>query len=266
MAEEKEPVENSPSSDGPSSDQEMSVWEHLEELRWTVVRAVIGIVVGMIICAVFFDQIINVVITLPTSQTNPPMKLMNTEVYGQLSVWMQIVLWGGVVISFPYTIVQIWKFISPGLKDKEKKYVRQISFFTVFSFLCGMAFAYWVMLPMVLDFAMGFVIGTVQNIIEVHKYLSVFLEIILLSGIVFELPLVAYFLGRIGFLTPIFMRKYRRHAIVALLAIAAVLSPGGNPLLQLILFAPLWALFEISILTTALASRQRRRAEALAMS
>ncbi|MDP4199879.1 MAG: twin-arginine translocase subunit TatC [Bacteroidota bacterium] len=243
----------------PKADQEMSLWEHLEDLRWTVVRAVIGIIVGMILCGIFFDQITAWVITDPTSSTTPPMKLMNTEVYGQLSVWMQIVMWGGIIVSFPYTLIQIWKFIAPGLHEKEKANVAKITFFTILSFLCGMAFAYYVMLPMVLSFAMGFVIGTVTNMIEVHKYLSVFLEIILLSGIVFELPLIAYFLGRMGILTATFMRHYRRHAIVMLLAIAAVLSPGGNPLLQLILFGPLWALFEISILGTALAVRQRRK-------
>ena len=254
----------------PAADEEMSLWGHLEDLRWTVVRAVIGIVVGMIICGVFFDQITDYVILAPTAATKPPMKLMNTEVYGQLSVWMQIVMWGGVVLSFPYTLVQIWKFVAPGLHQKEKHYVRQITIFTVLSFVAGMAFAYYVMLPMVLDFAMGFVIGTgtstVSNMIEIHKYLSVFLEIVLLSGIVFELPLVAYFLGRMGILTPAFLRHYRRHAIVILLAVAAFLSPGGNPILQLILFGPLWALFEISIATTALASRQRRKAEAAIMS
>lgn len=244
----------------------MSLWDHLEDLRWTVVRAVIGIIVGMIICGIFFDQITAWVITDPTSSTKPPMKLMNTEVYGQLSVWMQIVMWGGIILSFPYTLVQIWKFVAPGLHEKEKRNVGKITFFTIFSFVCGLAFAYWVMLPMVLSFAMGFVIGTVTNMIEIHKYLSVFLEIVLLSGIVFELPLVAYFLGRMGILTPKLMRHYRRHAIVGLLAVAAFLSPGGNPLLQLILFGPLWALFELSILGTVLAARQRRKAEAVAMS
>ncbi len=249
-----------------TGEKEMSVWEHLEELRWVVVRAIIGIVVGMLLCAIFFNEIANYIILYPTTHTNPPMKLLNTEVYGQLSVWMEIVLWGGVIVSFPYTLAQIWKFIAPGLKAKEIKYVRQITFFTVFSFFCGMAFAYWVMLPMVLNFSMGFVIGDVQNMISIEKYLSVFLEIILLSGIVFELPLVAYFLGRMGILTPSFLRHYRRHAIVVLLVIAAFLSPGGNPLLQIVLFVPLWALFEISVATTALAARQRRKAEELAMS
>ena len=249
-----------------ATDEEMSLWEHLEDLRWTVVRAVIGIVVGMIVCGVFFDQIADFVVTQPALHTKPPMKLLNTEVYGQLSVWMQIVLWGGVIVSFPYTLIQLWKFIAPGLKNKEKHYVRQITIFTILSFLCGMAFAYWVMLPMVLDFSMGFVIGKVENMIAIDKYLSVFLEIVLLSGIVFELPLVAYFLGRMGFLTPAFMRHYRRHSIVGLLAVAAILSPGGNPILQLVLFAPLWALYELSVLATALAQRQRKKAELLAMS
>jgi len=96
---------------------------------------------------------------------------------------------------------------------------------------------------------------------DVHKYLSVFLMTIIISGIVFELPLIAYFLGRLGILTPPFMRHYRRHTIVVLLFLAAILSPGGNPLLQLILFFPLWALFELSVFSCALATRQRRRKE-----
>ena len=142
-------------TDSNHHDKEMSLWEHLEDLRWTVVRAVIGILVGMILCGIFFDQISNYVLFAPAKK----LKLINTEVYGQLSVWMQIVMWGGVILSFPNTLVQLWKFIAPGLHEKERKYVRQISFWTVFSFLCGMAFAYFVMLPMVLDFATGFVIG-----------------------------------------------------------------------------------------------------------
>jgi sec-independent protein translocase protein TatC len=96
---------------------------------------------------------------------------------------------------------------------------------------------------------------------DVHKYLSVFLMTIIISGIVFELPLVSYFLGRLGILTPPFMRHYRRHTIVVLLFLAAILSPGGNPLLQLILFIPLWALFELSIFASMLAQRHRRQKE-----
>jgi sec-independent protein translocase protein TatC len=193
------------------------------------------------------------------------MTITNTKVYGQLSVYMQVILWGGVILSFPNTLLQVWKFVEPGLKQKEKKYIGQITFFTIFSFLAGMAFAYFVMLPMVLDFAFGDILPGVKNLIEIQDYLSIFLEIVIISGLVFELPLIAYFLGRMGIITPPLLRHYRRHAIIGLLAIAAILSPGGNPVLQLVLFVPLWTLFELSILATSLAARRRKAAELAAL-
>ena len=238
-------------------DKEMSIWGHLEELRWIVLRSVIGIVLGIIICLIFSDFIVQEIILAPALKTNPPLRLSTTEVFGELSFYMQVAIWGGVILSFPYTITQLWKFIEPALFDKEKKYVRQISFFTVFSFLCGMAFAYFVMLPMMLTFAAEFGSETIMNIPDVNKYLSIFLMIVIISGLIFELPLIAFFLGRLGILTPAFLRHYRRHTLVALLIVAAILSPGGNPVLQVILFVPLWALYEISIMTSALATRKR---------
>jgi sec-independent protein translocase protein TatC len=242
-------------------DPEMSVWDHLEELRWVVVRAVIGIAVGMVICAIFGDWILEDVILEPARKYAPKFQFITTEIYGQLELYMQIIIWGGVILSFPYTIIQIWKFIEPGLYSHEKKYVKTITFYTVFSFIVGMVFAYYVMLPMTLQFAADFGTQLIKIMPDVHKYLSVFLMTIIISGIVFELPLVSYFLGRLGILTPPFMRHYRRHTIVVLLFLAAILSPGGNPLLQLILFIPLWALFELSIFASMLAQRHRRQKE-----
>jgi len=240
-------------------DAEMSVWEHLEELRWIVVRAVIGIVVGMILCAIFSDWILEVVILAPALKYAPKFQFITTEIYGQLDLYMQIIIWGGIILSTPYTIIQIWKFVEPGLFDKEKKYVKTITFFTVFSFLVGMVFSYYVLLPMTLEFASDFGSSFIKVMPDIHKYLSIFLMTIILSGIVFELPLVAYFLGRLGILTPPFMRHYRRHTLVVLLFIAAILSPGGNPMLQLILFIPLWSLFELSVFATMIAQRHRRK-------
>lgn len=242
-------------------DPEMSVWDHLEELRWVVMRAAIGIVVAMILCAIFSDWILEEVILSPARKYAPAFQFITTEIYGQLDLYMQIIIWGGVIVSFPYSIVQIWKFVEPGLYSHEKKYVKTITFYTVFSFLVGMVFAYFVMLPMTLDFAADFGSKYIKIMPDVHKYLSVFLMTIVISGIVFELPLVSYFLGRLGILTPPFMRHYRRHTIVVLLFLAAILSPGGNPMLQLILFLPLWALFELSIFASMLAQRHRRKKE-----
>lgn len=243
------------------SDVEMSIWDHLEELRHSVIRAVLGVVAGMILCAVFTDWILNDVILAPALAVKPPFKFMNPEIYGQLELYMQVIIWGGVIVSFPYTLIQIWKFIQPGLHQHEKKYVRTITVYTVLSFLIGMVFAYWVMLPMTLDFASSFGSEFILNLPDVHKYLSVFLMTVIISGLVFELPLISYFLGVLGILTPPFMRHYRRHTLVVLLFISAILSPGGNPLLQLILFAPLWGLFELSIFATFLAAKQRKRKE-----
>jgi sec-independent protein translocase protein TatC len=245
----------------PRGTAEMSVWDHLEELRWVVVRAVIGIIVGIIICAIFGDFILKEIVLAPAQRTTPPMKLINTEVFGQLSLYMMVAIWGGVILSFPYTLISIWQFISPGLHQHEKKYVAQLSFFTVFLFLLGMSFAYFVMLPMSLDFAVEFGTLDIANLVDISKYLSLFLQVIILSGLVFELPAVSYFLSKMGILTPAFMRHYRRHTIVFLLLLAAILSPGGNPLLQLILFVPLWALFEASIVSSMMVERKRRKAE-----
>lgn len=244
-----------------TNDAEMSVWEHLEELRWVVVRAVIGILVGIIICAVFGDFILNQIILTPAQRTTPPMRLINTEVFGQLSLYMQIAIWGGVILSFPYTLIQIWKFVAPGLHEQERKYAGKISFFTILFFLMGMTFAYWLMLPLSLDFAVEFGSLDIQNLVDINKYLSLFLQVVILSGLIFELPIVSYFLSKLGILTPAFMRHYRRHTIVVLLLVSAVLSPGGNPMLQLILFVPLWGLFELSIGSSALVERQRRKRE-----
>lgn len=245
----------------PRGTAEMSVWDHLEELRWVVVRAVIGIIVGIIICAMFGDFILKEIVLAPAQRTSPPMKLINTEVFGQLSLYMMVAIWGGVILSFPYTLISIWQFIAPGLHKHEKKYVAQLSFFTTLLFVLGMSFAYFVMLPMSLDFAVEFGTLDIANLVDIGKYLSLFLQVIILSGLIFELPAVSYFLSKMGILTPAFMRHYRRHTIVVLLLLSAILSPGGNPLLQLVLFVPLWALFEISIGSSALVERKRRKAE-----
>jgi sec-independent protein translocase protein TatC len=246
-------------------EKEMSLWGHLEELRWVVVKMVIGIVIGIIICLIFNDFIIKEIILAPALATNPPMKLTTTDIFGELSFYMQVAIWGGVILSFPYTISQLWKFISPGLYTHERKHVSTISAFTVFSFLCGMAFAYFVMLPMLLDFAASFgtesVMKEIASIPDISKYLALFLMVIIISGLIFELPLVSYFLSRLGILTPPFLRHYRRHALIFMLVLAAVLSPGGNIVLQGILFVPLWVLFEISIITSVLAQRTKRLKE-----
>jgi sec-independent protein translocase protein TatC len=243
---------------------EMSFFEHLEELRWKLIKAIIGIVLGMIVCWVFIDWIVVQVLLKPVTDINAalppghaPFHLQNLKPFGQLFLYMQVALIGGVVISVPNILYQIWAFIAPGLLPGERKYIRAIVFFSSFCFLAGVAFAYFVMLPAALSFFATFGTPTIENNIAINEYMNFVISVMLSAGIVFELPMVSWFLSRLGILTPKFMRHYRRHAIVVIFILAAALTPGTDPVSQVLLAIPLMGLYEISILVSAWASRKR---------
>jgi sec-independent protein translocase protein TatC len=243
---------------------EMSFFDHLEELRWRVIKAIIGIAVGMIVCWVFIDWIMNQALLKPVMDVNaklppgyPPFHLQNLKPFGQLFLYMQVAIIGGAVVSLPNILYQVWAFIAPGLLAKERKYIKAIVFFSSFCFLAGVAFAYFVMLPAALSFFATFGTSAIENNIAVNEYMNFIISVMLSAGIVFELPMVSWFLSRLGILTPKFMRKYRRHAIVAIFILAAVLTPGTDPVSQVLLAVPLMGLYEISILVSAWAARKR---------
>lgn len=226
----------------------MSFLDHLEELRWRIVKAVIGVVVGGIIAAVFIDWIMNVVLLKPATMTNPPLELQNIKPFGQFSLYMEVIITCGVILSIPNILYQIWKFIEPALKPNEKKYVSSIVFFSSLCFITGIVFAYFVMLPTSLGFFAQFGSAIIKNIIAVDEYYSFIISVMLTAGIVFELPMVSFFLSKIGILKPAFMRKYRKHAIVLILLIAGIVTPSPDVTSQLLLGVPLFLLYEISIL------------------
>jgi sec-independent protein translocase protein TatC len=243
---------------------EMSFFDHLEELRWRVIKALIGIAVGMIVCWIFIDWIMNQALLKPVMDVNaklppgqPPFHLQNLKPFGQLFLYMQVAIIGGALVSLPNILYQVWAFIAPGLLPKERKYIRAIVFFSTFCFLAGVAFAYFVMLPAALSFFATFGTSAIENNIAVNEYMNFIISVMLSAGIVFELPMVSWFLSRLGILTPKFMRKYRRHAIVAIFILAAVLTPGTDPVSQVLLAVPLMGLYEISILVSAWAARKR---------
>jgi sec-independent protein translocase protein TatC len=173
---------------------------------------------------------------------------------------MMVVLVGGLILSTPWILYHLWKFVQPGLLPKERKYISGIVGFTSLCFLSGVAFAYFIMLPFMLQFFSTFGTSQIQNMIAVTDYISFVLTIILLSGLIFELPMVSYFLARFGILTPAFMRHYRRHAVVAILIIAAVVTPTTDPLTMSVFALPMMVLYEISILVAASAQRKREQA------
>jgi sec-independent protein translocase protein TatC len=246
---------------------EMPFLEHLEELRWRIVRAIAGIVVGSLLCWIFIDELVQYVLLRPVQmanavQENPAMRmnLQNLKPFGLLFLYMEISFIGGIIVSLPNLLYQFWAFVAPGLLPRERQYIRWIVFFTSFCFLAGVAFAYFVMLPSALTFFTGLGSGEIENNIAINEYMSFIITVMLGAGIVFELPMVSWFLSRLGLLTPAFMRHYRRHAIVGILILAALLTPGTDPVSQLLLAVPLVILYEISIGISGIAVRGRKQA------
>lgn len=234
----------------------MGFLDHLEELRWRIVKAVIGVVLGGIIAAVFIDWIMNVVLLKPATMTVPPLELQNIKPFGQFSLYMEVIITCGVILSIPNIIYQIWKFIEPALKPSEKKYVSAIVLFSSLCFISGILFAYFVMLPTSLGFFAQFGSAIIKNIIAVDEYYSFIISVMVTAGIVFELPMISFFLSKIGILKPQFMRKYRKHAIVIILLVAGIVTPSPDITSQMLLGVPLFLLYEISIIICKLSQKK----------
>ena len=223
----------------------MSFLEHLEELRWRLIYSFIGIVIGTILSWIFIDYLINVILLQPAK--NAGIDLQNLKPFGQVFVYLEVAIICGLVLSIPNVFYQFWKFIAPALKEKERKYISSIVVFSSLCFIIGIVFAYFVMLPLSLDFASQFGTKDINNQFAINEYLSVIISVMLGAGVVFELPMVTYFLTKIGILTPMFMSKYRKYAIVVILILSAFLTPA-DIVSQIILAIPLSFLYEFSIL------------------
>lgn len=235
---------------------QMSFLDHLEELRWRIIKAAIGIVIGTILCLVFGDWLVDNVLLRPAKVSG--MHLQNLRPFGMLILYMQVAIAGGIVASLPNIFYQLWKFIEPGLYPHERKYISAIVAFTTLCFFAGIVFSYFVMLPLALKFAASFGPASVENNFAVDYYFNVIVSVMLGAGVVFELPMVSFFLSKLGILTPKFMRRYRRHAIVIIFVGAAILTPGTDPMSQVILAIPLVGLYEISVWVSKFAQKKKR--------
>lgn len=233
---------------------EMGFLDHLEELRWRIFKVLISVVSFSAASFFFSDFILNFLIE-PTKNIEPPLTLQVLRVQGMLVVKMWIAFFGGVILSLPVIVYQIWSFIAPGLYKNEKKHLPTLIVATFFSFIAGASFAYYVIIPLIIPTLLAFGVEGIENNISIDFYFSFVLQMIMASGVIFEMPVIAYFLGRIGLLTPAFMRHYRRYAIAAIFIIAALLTPP-DPLSQLLLAVPLLILYEISIYISGFASRK----------
>ncbi|NTU54121.1 MAG: twin-arginine translocase subunit TatC [Chlorobiaceae bacterium] len=247
-----------PAAEG-SESQGMSFIDHLEEFRWRLVRGGIAFLVATLICAYYADFLVNEVLIGPLKQSGPNLSLQNLVPYGQISLYLQAVLFAALILSFPFLVWQIWKFVEPGLHEKERNASKFIIFFISICFFTGIAFGYFVLLPISLKFFAGFGSTLIKNNISVQDYISFFLGTLLTAGIVFELPFISYILSKIGLLTPAFMRFYRRHAVVAMLVIAAVVTPSTDMVTQLVIAVPMIILYEVSIFISGSVQRKKNR-------
>lgn len=246
------------STEGRDTDNEteMTFLEHLEELRWRIIKSAAGIIIGGIIAGIFINYIMDDILLLPATRTIPPLKLQNIKPFGQFSLYMEVIIFGGALLSFPNILFQFWKFIEPALKPNERKYISSIVFFSTICFLSGVVFAYFVLLPTALSFFSTFGSSAIENIIAIDEYFSFIISTMLAAGLVFELPMVSFFLSKIGILKPEFMRKYRKHSIILILLIAGILTTSPDVTSQLLLAVPLFILYEISIVICKISQKK----------
>lgn len=233
----------------------MSFLDHIDELRRRIIYSLIGIVVGCSLVGLKLNFVVEEILLRPAQQTG--IKLQNLQPFGQPFLYFKVLIIGGIIISMPFILYQLWKFIAPGLYPNERKWARMITFWTSICFFAGSTFAYFVMIPFMLNFSAYFGTKEIENRFDVNHYFGFVTMMILASGIIFEMPMLSYVFSRFGLVTSKLMRKYRRHSIIVILIISAVLTPTPDPINQLIFASPLFILFEISIIVAKLVERKK---------
>ncbi len=235
---------------------EMNFLEHLDELRHRLIKSGIALVIVTVACAFFSDTLVNDILIAPLKRSSDAVVLQNLVPYGQISLYLQVIFFSGFILSFPFLVYQVWQFVLPGLQQKEKSATRFVISFISLSFFAGIAFGYFVFLPVSLKFFAGFGTPLIENNIAVQDYISFFVGALLTAGLVFELPFLSFVLSKTGLLTPAFMRFYRKHAIVVLLIVAALVTPSTDLVTQLVIALPMVLLYEISIWISGYVNRR----------
>jgi len=238
---------------------EMPFLDHLEELRWRIIKSLISVVIFTIAAFAISDFVLNWLL-LPAEQVNVQLSLQVLKVQAIFIIKLEIALIIGIIISIPVILFQIWSFVAPGLHAKERKYIWPLIFFAMLSFLIGGSFAYFIIVPYTLEFFLGLAPVNVENNIAVDFYFGFLLRLIIVFGVVFELPVLSVILSKLGLITPSFLRKYRRHAIVLFFVGAAILTPP-DPTTQVLLAIPLVLLYEITIFISYVFTKKRKARE-----
>ncbi len=273
---------------GKKTDGEMSFLEHLEELRWHIIRSVIAIIVFMIIAFVFKNVLFDKIILAPKNPAFPTNRLLcefshfiavklnfsNPEILcinkqqlnlisikmaGQITTHIVVALVAGLIIAFPFVIREFWSFFRPALHVNEARHARGAVLASSFLFFTGVLFGYFLLAPLSIHFLSSYQISdAVVNQINVRSYIGTITSICLATGLIFELPIVAFFLTKIGIITPDFMRKYRKHAIVVIFILSAIITPP-DVFSQTLVSLPLLLLYEVSIGISARVIKKKER-------
>jgi sec-independent protein translocase protein TatC len=247
----------------------MSFLDHLEELRWRLVKGLVGVMIGVVVAFIFSDFIVEKVMLGPTRADFFMYDLLrvdavNFELQSRRLPGQFFTFWGtlfvtGFIIGSPIFIYQIWAFIEPALESSEKKKTFFSTFFITFFFLLGVSFGYMILVPFALQFFAQFQISDIiRNDFDINEYFSSISMWVVACGVIFQIPVVSYSLSRIGILTPELLKKYRRHSIIFALVVSAMLTPP-DPISQILIALPLTVLYELSIWISRYAGRKRKR-------
>ncbi len=239
---------------GKEEKKELTLKGHLDELRRRLILSIIAVVITTGVSFVFSKRIFDFF-----KSRAEDVDFIYIEVTEMVGVYMKIALYSGLVLALPFLIYQMVMFIRPALTREEKKYLYILLPGVILFFFTGAAFTYYIFLPPALDFLIDFPLteGIAEPQIRIGNYVSIVAKMLLVMGLIFELPLIIYFLTRIGVVTPQWLSKYRRFAIVGAFIIAAVVTPTIDPINQTIIAVPIVLLYEIGILLSKLAQRQR---------
>lgn len=265
-----------------TANDRMSFMQHLEDLRWHIMRSLIAVLLGLVVMFFFIQDIVEKVILGPLSpdfitnrlacQLDPslcmkqfPIGLQAIAPTEQFMRALTIAIFGGILLAFPYIVWEFWRFIKPGLLAREIRKVRGAVFYVSLLFFSGVLFTYFVVLPFMFRFFASFQLTTnikIENNWQIGEIITLVVQFCAAGGLLFQLPIVAWVLAQLGLITAKFMRQYRRHAIVVSLVLSGVMTPSPDLLSQMLLALPMFFLYEISIFIVQRVQRQKERIRA----
>ena len=232
-------------------------WDHLEELRRVLFRVVGVVVVLMLVAFCFKNAMFDIVLAsqqdhFPLYQwlgaENFSVQLINTQLASQFITHMKVACYAGILLASPYIIYQLFRFVSPALYANERRYVVQVTIGGYLLFMMGVLLNYFLIFPLTFRFLGTYQVSeTVVNTITLTSYVDTLMMLSMMMGIVFEIPILSWLFAKLGFLTSIFMKRYRRHAVIIILVVAAIITPTSDVFTLSLVALPMYLLYEISI-------------------